>query len=111
MVNTKNMNVKTVCACATISSENSSDMSDMSDIRPFWSDMSDICLFGLICLILDEFCLISDHFPPNVCCSYIIKCDLKYLQMSKSRYKVKYEPKISKHASSFGRLFIDKVTP
>ena len=37
------------------SSENS------SDIRPFWSDMSDIFLLGLICLICDEFCLISDH--------------------------------------------------
>ena len=49
------------------SSENSSDMSDMSNIRPLWSDMSDMCLFGLICLIFDDFCLISDHFPPNIC--------------------------------------------
>ena len=32
-----------------VSSGNLSDMSDMSDIRPFWSDMSDIFLLGLIC--------------------------------------------------------------
>ena len=32
--------------------------------------LSDIFLLGLICLICDEFCLISEYIPPNICKFY-----------------------------------------